>query len=52
VRERGAVTEAHERMHGRGRVDDDLDPVVVEAEEEMGLDQLEALVRERRGVDP
>ena len=51
MRERGAVAEAEERMHGRGRVDHDLDPVVVEVEEEVRLDQLEALVGERRRVD-
>src|SRR5438477_3258309 len=38
-------------MHDRGRMNDDLDPVVVQAEEEMRLDQLETFVRERRRVD-
>ena len=51
VRERGAVAEAHERVDDRRRVDDDLDPVVRQAEEEVRLDQLEPLVRERRRVD-
>ena len=51
VRERGAVAEADERVHDRARVDDDLDPLVRDAEEEVRLDQLEALVRERRRVD-
>ena len=51
VRERGAVAEADERVDGRGRMHDDLDPVVREPEEEVRLDHLEALVRERGGVD-
>ena len=51
VRERGPVAEADDRVHDRGRMYDDLDRVVVEAEEVVRLDQLEALVRERRGVD-
>ncbi len=49
--ERSAVTEPHERMDDRGRVHDDLDPVVVEPEEVVRLDELEALVRQRCGVD-
>src|SRR5581483_10931260 len=51
VRERGAVAEARERVDDRRRMDDDLDLLVGKPEEEMGLDQLEALVRERRAVD-
>ena len=51
VRERRAVAEAHERVHDRRRLEHDLDPVVRDAEEEVRLDQLEPLVRERRGVD-
>ena len=51
MRDRGAVAEPHERMDDRGRVHDDLDPVVVEPEEVMRLDELETLVRQRRGVD-
>ena len=51
VRERGAVAEADERMDDRRRLDRDLDPVVGNAEEEVRLDHLEPLVRERRGVD-
>ena len=51
VRERGAVAEADERVDDRGRVHDDLDPVVLEVEEVVRLDQLEPLVRERRRVD-
>ena len=51
MRERSAVTEAHERVDDRGGMYDDLDPLVPEAEEEVRLDQLEALVRERGGVD-
>ena len=50
VRERGAVAETHERVHDRGWVDDDFDPVVREPEEHMRLDQLEPLVGERRRV--
>ena len=38
-------------MHDRLRVDDDLDVVVVDAEQLAGLDYLEPLVHERRGVD-
>ena len=49
--ERGAVAEADERVHDRGRLDHDLDPLVGHAEEEVRLDQLEALVGERRRVD-
>ena len=51
MRERGAVAEADERVDDGRRVHDDLDPLVLEAEEVVRLDQLEALVRERRGVD-
>ena len=51
VRERGAVAEAHERVDDRGRMHDDLDPLVLDAEQVVRLDQLEALVRERGGVD-
>ena len=51
VRERSAVAEARDRVHDRGRVDDDLDLLVRQAEEKVRLDQLEALVGERRGVD-
>src|SRR6266540_2753336 len=46
-----AVPEAHQRMHDRGRVHDDLDALVGQREQEMRLDQLEALVGERRRVD-
>ena len=45
------VAKAHDRVHDRRRVDDDLDRVVRQVEEEVRLDQLEALVRERRRVD-
>jgi len=51
VREGGAVAEADERVHDRCRLQHDLDPVVVDPEEEVRLDQLEPLVRERGGVD-
>ncbi len=50
MRERGAVAEADERVDDRRRLDRDLDPVVRNAEEKVRLDQLEPLVRERRGV--
>ena len=46
-----AVAEADERVHRRRRVDHDLDPVVVEAEQEMRLEQLESLVGEGGRVD-
>ena len=51
MRDRRAVAEADEPVHDRRRVDDDLDPVVREAEEEVRLDHLEPLVGERRRVD-
>src|SRR6478609_1891890 len=51
MRERGAVAEPDERMHDRGRLEHDLDAGVRHPEEKMRLDQLEALVRERRRVD-
>jgi hypothetical protein len=51
MRERGAVAEAHERVHDRRRMDDHLNPLVREVEEEVRLDELEALVRQRGGVD-
>ena len=38
-------------MDDRGRVDDDLDLLVREREQEVRLDQLQALVRERGAVD-
>ena len=46
----GAVGELDHRVHDRLRVDDDLDAVVADAEQLVGLDDLEALVHERRGV--
>ena len=51
VGERRAVAEAHERVNDRGRMHDHLDPLVLDPEEVVRLDELEALVRERRGVD-
>jgi hypothetical protein len=51
VGERRAVTEAHDRVHERGRVNDDLDLPVREPEQEVRLDQLEPFVRERGRVD-
>ena len=50
MREQGAVPEAHEPVHGRARMNDDLDLLVRDAEEPVRLDQLEPLVRERGGV--
>ena len=41
----------YERVHDRLGVDDDVDPLVREAEQVVRLDQLEALVQERRRVD-
>ena len=49
--ERRSVSKAHERVHDRGRMHDDLDVLVGEAEEVVRLDQLETLVRERGRVD-
>ena len=51
MRERCAVAEADERVDGRGRMHEHLDPVVRDPEEHVRLDHLEALVRERGGVD-
>ena len=46
----GAVGELDHRVHDRLRVHDDLDPVVVDPEQLVGLDDLEALVHQGRGV--
>ena len=46
-----AVAQLDHRVHDRLRVHDDLDAVVVDAEELVRLDHLEALVHERRRVD-
>ena len=51
MRQARTVAQADDRMHDRGRMDDDLDRVVRQVEEEVRLDQLEALVGQRRGVD-
>jgi hypothetical protein len=51
VREQRSVAEADERVDERRRLQHDLDAVVRDAEEIVRLDQLEALVRERGGVD-
>ena len=51
MRQECAVPEARERVDDRGRLYDHLDPVVREREQPVRLDQLEALVRERRRVD-
>ena len=47
----GAVVELDQRVDDRLRVDDDVDPLVGDAEQVMGLDHLEALVHQRRRVD-
>ena len=49
--DRGAVGELDHRVHDRLRVHDDLDLVVVDAEQLVGLDHLEALVHQRGRVD-
>ena len=51
VGELGAVVELDERVDDRLRVDDDVDALVADAEEVVGLDQLEALVHQGRRVD-
>src|SRR5207249_10518139 len=51
VREHGAVAEAHQRVYDGRRMDDDLYPLVRQAEQEVRLDQLESRVRERGGID-
>ena len=43
--------QAHERVHDRLRLHDDLDAVVRHAEQQVRLDHLEALVHQRGGVD-
>ena len=50
MRERGPVAERHEAMDDRLRVHHDVDALVRDAEEVVRLDQLEALVDQRRGV--
>ena len=49
--DRGSVAELGHRVHDRLRMDDHLDPVVVDAEQLVGLDHLEPLVHERARVD-
>ena len=44
MRDHRAVAEPREAVHDRLRVDDDLDAVVRQVEEEVGLDDLESLV--------
>ena len=51
VRDRRAVAEPNEAVHDRCRVHDDLDALVRHVEEEVRLDHLEPLVRERGRVD-
>src|SRR5690242_17317539 len=51
MRDGRAVAKAHESVHDRRRVDDDLDPAVRHAEEEVGLDHFQPLVRQRGRVD-
>ena len=46
-----AVDEVDQRVDQRLRVDDDVDPLVRHPEQMVGLDQLEALVHQRRRVD-
>ena len=49
--QRRPVAQLHHGVHDRLGVHDDVDPVVVDAEELVGLDHLEALVHEGRRVD-
>ena len=49
--DRRAVGEGDHRVHDRLRVHDDVDVGVGDVEEQVGLDELEALVHQRRGVD-
>src|SRR5436853_6140236 len=49
--ERSAVAESNERVHDRRGLQHGLDAVVRDRKEEVRLDQLEDLVRERRRVD-
>ena len=51
VGELGAVVELDQRVDDRLRVDDDVDPLVGDAEQVVGLDHLEALVDQGRRVD-
>ncbi len=51
VGDRRAVVQRDQRVDQRLRVDDDLDPLVGDAEEVVRLDHLEALVHQRRRVD-
>ena len=51
MRQEGAVAETHEPVDDGGRVDDDLDEGVWDVEQPVRLDQLQALVGERGGVD-
>ncbi len=48
--QRRAVHELHHRVHDRLRMHHDVDPVQVDAVEQVGLQQLQALVDQRRGV--
>ncbi len=51
LRDERAVHELDERVDQRLRMDDDVDALLRQAEEEVRLDDLEALVHHRRGVD-
>ena len=51
VGERRAVAQADQAVDDRLRVHDDVDPLVRDAEQVVGLDQLEPLVHQRRRVD-
>ena len=50
LRDRRAVDELDHRVHDRLRMHDDVDVAVRDAEQQVRLDHLEALVDERRGV--
>ena len=51
MRKRCTIAKPNECMNDRRRVHDDVDVVIRQVEEEMRLDQLESLVRERCRVD-
>jgi hypothetical protein len=51
VRERGAVVEVDQRVHDRLGMHHYLDALVRHSEQVMGLDHLEPLVHQGRGID-
>lgn len=51
LREHGAVVELDEAVHDALGVEDGLTLVMAQAEEALGLDEFEALVGERGGID-